>query len=35
MPKEDVQELKSFRTEAEAVLAGPVGELPDDVFERP
>jgi tetratricopeptide (TPR) repeat protein len=27
-------ELAAFRTEAESVLAGPVGELPDDVFEK-
>jgi tetratricopeptide (TPR) repeat protein len=26
------QELAAFRAEAEAVLAGPAGELPDDVF---
>ena len=25
----------AFRTEAQAVLAGPVGELPDDVFAQP
>ena len=29
------KELAAFRAEAEAVLAGPVGELPDDVFARP
>jgi tetratricopeptide (TPR) repeat protein len=32
---EHAKELAAFRAEAEAVLAGPVGELPDDVFERP
>ena len=26
------EELARFRAEAEAVLAGPTGELPDDVF---
>lgn len=26
------QELARFRVEAEAVLAGPTGEMPDDVF---
>jgi tetratricopeptide (TPR) repeat protein len=29
------QELAGFRAEAEAVLAGPAGELPDDVFANP
>jgi tetratricopeptide (TPR) repeat protein len=29
---EQAQELKAFQAEAEAVLAGPVGELPVDVF---
>jgi tetratricopeptide (TPR) repeat protein len=29
------KELADFRAEAEAVLAGPTGELPDDVFHRP
>jgi tetratricopeptide (TPR) repeat protein len=29
------QELAAFRAEAEAVLAGPAGELPDDVFAAP
>ena len=29
------QELAVFRAEAESVLAGPVAELPDDVFARP
>ena len=29
------KELAAFRTEAEAVLAGPAGELPDDVFGPP
>jgi WD40 repeat protein/tetratricopeptide (TPR) repeat protein len=32
---EQVKELVDFRTEAEAVLAGPAGELPDDVFAPP
>jgi hypothetical protein len=32
---QSVKELADFRAEAEAVLAGPIGELPDDVFERP
>jgi hypothetical protein len=27
-----IRELSAFRAEAEAVLAGPAGELPDDVF---
>ena len=26
------EELARFRAEAKAVLAGPIGELPDDVF---
>jgi tetratricopeptide (TPR) repeat protein len=30
---EQVKELAAFRAEAEAVLAGSLGELPDDVFE--
>jgi eukaryotic-like serine/threonine-protein kinase len=30
-----IRELADFRREAEAVLTGPVGELPDDVFQRP
>ena len=29
------KELAAFRAEAESVLAGPIGELPDDVFEEP
>jgi hypothetical protein len=29
------KELAAFRAEAEAVLAGPAGELPDDVFAPP
>jgi hypothetical protein len=29
---EQVNELNSFRAEAEEVLAGPAGEMPDDVF---
>ncbi len=29
---EDREELAQFRAEAEAVLSGPSGELPDDVF---
>ena len=29
---DQLKELASFRTEAEAVLAGPPGELPADVF---
>ncbi len=28
----ETKELAAFRSEAEAVLAGPIGELPDDVF---
>jgi hypothetical protein len=32
---EDANELAAFRAEAEAVLAGPIGELPDDVFAQP
>jgi WD40 repeat protein/Flp pilus assembly protein TadD len=32
---EDAQSLTRFRAEAEAVLAGPAGELPEDVFARP
>jgi len=30
--QEYLTELSAFRAEAEAVLAGPTGELPDDVF---
>jgi tetratricopeptide (TPR) repeat protein len=30
----EVNELAGFRAEAEAVLAGPAGELPEDVFAR-
>jgi tetratricopeptide (TPR) repeat protein len=29
------QELGAFRAEAESVLAGPAGEMPEDIFERP
>ncbi len=29
-----LKELRSFRTEAEAALAGPTGELPAEVFAR-
>jgi tetratricopeptide (TPR) repeat protein len=29
---QNTQELAGFRAEAEAVLAGPAGELPEDVF---
>jgi tetratricopeptide (TPR) repeat protein len=32
LPAQHVQELSGFRAEAEAVLAGPGGELPADVF---
>jgi serine/threonine protein kinase/WD40 repeat protein/tetratricopeptide (TPR) repeat protein len=32
---ENDKELSAFRAEAEAVLAGPAGELPDDVFPPP
>jgi tetratricopeptide (TPR) repeat protein len=32
LPAQHVQELTGFRAEAEAVLAGPGGELPADVF---
>jgi tetratricopeptide (TPR) repeat protein len=32
---EQSKELAAFRAEAESVLAGPVGELPDNVFEEP
>jgi hypothetical protein len=32
---EPAKELAAFRAEAEAVLAGPAGELPDDVFAPP
>jgi hypothetical protein len=31
----EAQELAAFRAEAEAVLAGPPGEFPDDIFEQP
>jgi serine/threonine protein kinase/WD40 repeat protein/Flp pilus assembly protein TadD len=31
----ETKELAAFRAEAEAVLAGPIGELPDDVFGPP
>jgi tetratricopeptide (TPR) repeat protein len=31
----DFKDLAGFRAEAESVLAGPVGELPDDVFADP
>jgi tetratricopeptide (TPR) repeat protein len=33
MKPEEARELAEFRAEAEAVLAGPTGELPDNVFE--
>ena len=29
---EQAKDLTAFRAEAESVLAGPAGELPDDVF---
>jgi tetratricopeptide (TPR) repeat protein len=29
------KELADFRAEAESVLAGPAGEMPDDVFDKP
>ena len=32
LPAQYVKELATFRAEAEAVLAGPPGELPVDVF---
>jgi WD40 repeat protein/tetratricopeptide (TPR) repeat protein len=32
---DQVKELASFRAEADAVLAGPVGELPEDIFAHP
>ena len=32
---EHIQELAAFRAEAERVLAGPAGEMPDDVFDSP
>ena len=32
---DQAKELAAFRAEAESVLAGPTGELPDDVFDRP
>ena len=35
LPRNFSRELKSFRAEAEAVLAGPGGELPADVFAPP
>jgi WD40 repeat protein/Tfp pilus assembly protein PilF len=34
LDKRDTKELADFRAEAEKVLAGPRGELPDDVFAR-
>jgi serine/threonine protein kinase/WD40 repeat protein/tetratricopeptide (TPR) repeat protein len=34
-PPRQAQELAAFRAEAEAVLAGPGGEMPENVFERP
>jgi hypothetical protein len=34
-PDRDVHELASFRAEAEAVLAVPRDDLPDDVFADP
>src|SRR5262249_43704795 len=34
-PLEWAEELGAFQAEAEAVLAGPPGELPADVFARP
>jgi hypothetical protein len=30
-----VKELAAFRAEAESILAGPAGEMPDDVFDGP
>jgi WD40 repeat protein/tetratricopeptide (TPR) repeat protein len=33
--EQSAQELAGFRAEAEAVRAGPAGELPDDVFANP
>jgi hypothetical protein len=35
LPADWDEELAAFRTEAEAVLAGPAGELPEDVFAPP
>jgi serine/threonine protein kinase/WD40 repeat protein/tetratricopeptide (TPR) repeat protein len=35
LPDQYVEELAGFRAEAEAVLARPTGELPDDVFAGP
>jgi tetratricopeptide (TPR) repeat protein len=35
MSAQESKELSAFRAEAESVLAGPIGELPDDVFEEP
>jgi len=32
---DQAKELAAFRAEAESVLAGPTGELPDDVFDGP
>jgi hypothetical protein len=32
---DQAKELAAFRAEAEAVLAGSLGELPDDVFDGP
>jgi WD40 repeat protein/Tfp pilus assembly protein PilF len=34
LDEREVRELAAFRAEAEAVLAGPAGELPEDVFAR-
>jgi tetratricopeptide (TPR) repeat protein/WD40 repeat protein len=35
LPNEHAAELAAFRSEAETILSGPVGELPEDVFEQP
>jgi tetratricopeptide (TPR) repeat protein len=35
LPEPYTTELSTFRAEAEALLAGPAGEMPDDVFEGP
>ena len=35
LPARDAKQLAEFRTEAEAVLAGPSDELPADVFAKP